>query len=32
MVDCLIVNASIIQKYVDIVCDVLTNKLLFLNK
>jgi hypothetical protein len=26
MVDCLIVGASTIQQYVDIVCDVFTNK------
>ncbi len=26
MVDCLIVGASTIQKYMDIVCDVFTNK------
>ncbi len=29
MVDCLIVSALTIQKYVDIVCDVFTNNFLF---
>ncbi len=29
VIDCLIVDALIIQKYVDIVCDVFSNKTIF---